>query len=214
MEPATPKLRIPLFPLNVVLLPGNPLPLHIFESRYKQMIRTVVEQSAPFGVVRARDDGIFRVGCTAMVVRIVKAYEDGRMDIATVGQMPFRIEELHHDMPYLAATVQPLADDPQPGPAKITGELRKLFESCYRLAHGAAPADISLWPENDPEHSFAYQLAPELPLDLDALQELLEIRTETERRSRLVEQLGALLPRLVRISQMREKTGANGHGLN
>jgi Lon protease-like protein len=174
----------------------------------------VVEQNAPFGVVRARNDGIFRVGCTAVVERIVKAYEDGRMDIATTGQMPFRIDELHRDMPYLAATVQPLGDDPQPGPAKITSDLRALFEHCYRLAHGAEPPDISSSQTNDPERPYTYQLAAELPLELDALQELLEIRTEAERRSRLLEQLGALFPRLVRIAQMREKTGANGHGLN
>lgn len=212
MEPS--KLRIPLFPLNVVLLPGSPLPLHIFELRYKQMIRTVVEQNAPFGVVRARDDGIFRIGCTAVVERIVKAYDDGRMDIATVGQMPFRIDELHRDMPYLAATVQPLEDDPQPSPAKITSDLRALFENCYRLAHRNEPPDISSEQESDPERPFAYRLAAELPLDLDALQELLEIRTEAERRSRLLERLSALFPRLVRIAQMRKKTGANGHGLN
>lgn len=214
MEPSTAKLRIPLFPLNVVLLPGSPLPLHIFEPRYKQMIRTVVEQNAPFGVVRARDDGIFRVGCTAVVERIVKEYEDGRMDIATAGRVPFRIEELHRDMPYLAATVWPLGDDPQPGPAKITSDLRAMFENCHRLAHGAEPPELSPSQESDPEHPFAYRLAAELPLDLDALQVLLEIRTEAERRSRLLEQLSALFPRLVRIAQMRKKTGANGHGLN
>jgi Lon protease-like protein len=206
-------LRIPLFPLNVVLFPGIPLPLHIFEPRYKLMIGKAVEQDAPFGVVRAQDDGIFRVGCTASVVRIVKTYEDGRMDIVTMGQKPFRIQEVHQEKSYLEATVDLLADDAQPGPSKVTGELRTLFEECYRLVHGEA-AEASAMPDDDPERPFAYQLASELPLEADALQQLLELRAESLRRSRLAEQLKELLPQLARISHMRDKTAGNGHGLN
>ena len=206
-------LRIPLFPLNVVLFPAIPLPLHIFEPRYKLMIGKAVEQDAPFGVVRAQDDGIFRVGCTASVVRIVKTYEDGRMDIVAMGQKPFRIQEVHQEKSYLEATVDLLADDAQPGPAKVTGELRSLFEECYRLVHGEA-AETSAMPDDDPERPFAYQLASELPLQADALQQLLELRAESERRSRLAEQLKELLPQLVRISHLRDKTAGNGHGLN
>jgi Lon protease-like protein len=208
------QLRIPLFPLNVVLFPGITLPLHIFEPRYKLMIGKAVQQDAPFGVVRAHDDGIFRVGCTASVVRIVKTYEDGRMDIVTMGQKPFRIQEVHQDKSYLEATVDLLADDAQPGPAEVTGELRALFEDCYRLVHGAEVADTSAMPEDDPERPFAYQLASELPLDTDALQQLLELRAESARRSRLAEHLKELLPQLARISHMRDKTPGNGHGLN
>jgi Lon protease-like protein len=206
-------LRIALFPLNVVLFPGIPLPLHIFEPRYKLMIGKAVEQDAPFGVVRAQDDGIFRVGCTASVVRIVKTYEDGRMDIVTMGQKPFRIQEVHQEKSYLEATVDLLADDAQPGPAKVTGELRTLFEECYQLVHGEA-AETSAMPDDDPERPFAYQLASELPLEADVLQQLLELRAESERRSRLAEQLKELLPQLARISHMRDKTAGNGHGLS
>jgi len=209
-----PSLRIPIFPLNVVLLPGQTLPLHIFEPRYKLMVGTVMKNGAPFGVVRVREDAIFRVGCTANVVEIVNTYEDGRMDIATMGRTAFRILDIHNDMPYLEATIDPLADNLEPGPAQVTADLRSLFEDCYRLAHRTTPPDISASIENDSEAPFTYQLAAKLPLDLDALQALLEIRDESGRRRRLVEQLTELRTQLVRIAQMRDKTAGNGHGLN
>ncbi len=163
-------------------------------------------------MVRARENGVFRVGCTAKVVQIVKAYEDGRMDIHTVGQTPFRIREVHRDLAYFEATVELLADDTEPGLATVTSELQALFAQCYVLAHGDEAAGA--WPENDPERPLAYQLAAELPLHPDALQQLLELRAEAERRSRLVEQLKELLPQLARMVHMRDKTAGNGHGLN
>ena len=133
-------LRIPLFPLDVVLLPRKSLPLHIFEPRYKLMIGNAVEQDAPFGVVRGlqveppavsstrlpKGDAIARVGCTARVVRVIKTYDDGRMDIATVGERVFRIREVHDDKAYLEATVDIEADDMQPGPPEVTAKLRTL----------------------------------------------------------------------------------------
>jgi Lon protease-like protein len=196
-------LRIPLFPLDVVLLPKKPLPLHIFEPRYKLMIRNAVEQDAPFGIVRGlqvepapvssprlpRGDGIARVGCTARVVRVIRTYDDGRMDIATVGERVFRIREVHDDKPYLEATVDIEPDDIQPGPAEVTAKLRTLFENCQRLIHGSAGPEASWWPEDNAESSLAYELAGELPLDLDTLQELLEMRSEAARRSLLAEQI-------------------------
>src|SRR6202022_2712334 len=86
--------RISLFPLNVVLLPGAILPLHIFEPRYRQMVRGCLEQKCEFGVLLALPKGIVRVGCTAEVTEVVKRYNDGRMDITTVGPSPFGIRGL------------------------------------------------------------------------------------------------------------------------
>jgi hypothetical protein len=106
-----PLVRIPLFPLNMVLFPGNSLPLHIFEDRYKQMIRRSMDDRTPFGIVLATDDGLARIGCTAEVVQLLKTYDDGRMDIETVGLFPFRINEIHQENPLVEATVEPLEDD-------------------------------------------------------------------------------------------------------
>ena len=86
--------RIPLFPLNVVLLPGAALPLHIFEPRYRQMIRQCLENKTEFGLLLSLPKGIVRVGCSAEIIDVVKRYNDGRYDIITVGRSPFRIVEL------------------------------------------------------------------------------------------------------------------------
>ena len=234
-------LRIPLFPLDVVLLPKKSLPLHIFEPRYKLMIRNAVEQDAPFGVVRGhllrglqvepgpvsrgpqvepptvsstrlpKGDGIARVGCTARVVRVIKTYDDGRMDIATVGETVFRIRDVHDDKLYLEATVDIEPDDMQPGPPEVTAELRTLFEKCQRLIHGAGQPEASWWPEDHAESSLAYELAGELPLDLDTLQDLLEMRNEAARRGRLAEELRQVLPQLARIVHVRKVSTGNGH---
>src|SRR5579864_4357368 len=86
--------RIPLFPLNVVLLPGAALPLHIFEPRYRGMVKDCLEEKTRFGVLLALDNGVARVGCTAEIIKVVQRYNDGRMDILTVGREPFRVVEL------------------------------------------------------------------------------------------------------------------------
>src|SRR5258707_1321144 len=96
---------IPLFPLNVVLFPRTPLPLHIFEDRYKQMIADVLEDKSEFGVVLAGEKGICNTGCTAAVEKVLERYPDGRMDLLTVGRRRFEIIGLDDDKPYLRAEV-------------------------------------------------------------------------------------------------------------
>jgi Lon protease-like protein len=87
-------MKIPLFPLDLVLFPGVPLPLHIFEPRYRQMAAECLATSAPFGIVRARPEGLAVIGCTARIVRILHRYPDGRSDILTQGIDRFEIEQL------------------------------------------------------------------------------------------------------------------------
>jgi Lon protease-like protein len=202
--------RIPLFPLNVVLFPGKALPLYIFEPRYKLMMREVMNAQGSFGVLLAREHDMATVGCTAVVDRMIRTYADGRMDILAVGQTPYRIHEVHDEKAYLEGTVDLLPEDLQPGPPEVAQELQTLFTDCHLLLHGTPPSSV----EEEPGTSLAYKLAGELPLDLDALQELLEMRVERERRHKLVERLNHLLPQLVQIQQMRSKTTDNGHGPN
>ncbi|HEX7287753.1 MAG TPA: LON peptidase substrate-binding domain-containing protein, partial [Candidatus Angelobacter sp.] len=92
---------LPIFPLDLVLFPGAPLPLHIFEPRYKEMIAECLEQKKVFGMVRAKENAVAEVGCTAAIVNVIKQYEDGRMDIAARGKQRFSILELNHDRPFL-----------------------------------------------------------------------------------------------------------------
>src|ERR1700740_2272507 len=81
-------VRLPLFPLNVVLLPGADLPLHIFEPRYRQMVKSCLENKTEFGMLLSLPKGVARVGCTAEILEVVKRYPDGRMDILTIGRSP------------------------------------------------------------------------------------------------------------------------------
>ena len=91
---------IPLFPLNVVLMPGAPLPLHIFEDRYKQMVNECLEQESEFGMVFADESGTRDVGCTARIVELVERYEDGRMLILVEGSRRFRLNNVLTGKPY------------------------------------------------------------------------------------------------------------------
>ena len=101
-----------LFPLEVVLFPGAPLPLHIFEPRYKEMISECLEQKRPFGMVRAQKDSLAEVGCTAVILNVFKKYEDGRLDIATQGKQRFEIVQLNQERAFLQGEVILFEDDP------------------------------------------------------------------------------------------------------
>ncbi len=93
---------LPLFPLDLVLLPGVPLPLHIFEPRYKEMISECLEQKRPFGVVRAKEEeGVAEIGCTAEIITVTKEYPDGKMDIVTQGRERFEVMEINQERSFL-----------------------------------------------------------------------------------------------------------------
>jgi ATP-dependent Lon protease len=203
--------RIPLFPLTVVLLPGMTLPLHIFEQRYKRMMKTVIDEEIPFGVVLARENGIATVGCTAQVRRVARTYPDGRMDVITLGEAAYRVRAVHKDKEYLEATVDMMPEDLQPGPAATAEELITLFTDCHLLLHGSPPGEINF--DDRADGLLAYRIASELPLELETLQELLEMRVEAERRLKLISRLNQLLPQLIQIQQIRTKS-ATSHGPN
>ena len=103
---------IPLFPLDVVLFPGVPLPLHIFEPRYKEMIGECLAQNRTFGVVRALEQGLAEVGCTAEIVTVVKKYADGRLDLVTEGRQRFELLSVNQDRSYLQGEVLMIEDEP------------------------------------------------------------------------------------------------------
>src|SRR5205807_2257775 len=103
---------LPLFPLDVVLFPGTPLPLHIFEPRYKEMIGECRANQAPFGVVRALEEGIAEIGCTAEVISVVKEYPDGRLDLVAQGRDRFEILAINRERSFLQAEVLLIPDEP------------------------------------------------------------------------------------------------------
>ncbi|MCL4522902.1 MAG: LON peptidase substrate-binding domain-containing protein [Acidobacteria bacterium] len=199
--------RIPIFLLDVVLFPGIPLPLHIFEERYKLMVHECMEQRREFGVVMTRGDGVAAVGCTAAILQIVKQYPDGRMDILTVGRTRFHMNDVFDEKPYLEAAVEYLEDDLVPEGQPAPRQLLQLFEQCFSILHGRAPQ------MEIPQGSIpiAFLIASELPLDLEYKQELLEQRSEVERQANLREKLEKWLPELEQLDRIKRRAGGNGH---
>src|SRR5580658_2096192 len=122
--------RIPLFPLDIVLFPGQAVPLHIFEPRYRQMTRHCLDEQSPFGIVCASGATLAQTGCSAMIVKILKEYEDGRSDILTAGQNAFLLVRTHDEKPYPEADVEYLEEDFIGVDAAVSSHLEQLFNQC------------------------------------------------------------------------------------
>src|SRR5207245_2669330 len=202
--------RIPLFPLNVVLLPGAELPLHIFEPRYRAMVKECLEQKSEFGMLLSLTDGVARVGCTAEILEVAKRYPDGRMDILSVGRAPLRVVELLTENPLLEGHVDYLEDRESPGNPRVQRELVALFEACHTLIFDDYPKNL----EGASTEELSYLIAATLPMDLLWKQQILELRSEPERQERLVAYLREWAPHLQKKEAMRQRAGGNGHGLN
>jgi Lon protease-like protein len=195
---------LPIFPLELVLLPGVPLPLHIFEPRYKEMIAECLEQKKPFGVVRASSEGVADIGCTAEIMAVTKKYDDGRMDILARGVDRFEVIEVNEDRPFLQAEIAVVQDDDEdvedePGKpaAEIVTHAVRLHAEIAELA-GAEPTG----PDEHGRH-LSFLLAGSLPLDLDFKQSLLSTLSEAKRLQAVVGYLEAVLPALRRASKAR-----------
>ena len=197
---------LPLFPLDVVLLPGVPLPLHIFEPRYKEMIAECLAQKRPFGVVRAQDEGVAEVGCTAEILTVTKEYVDGKMDIVTQGRERFEVMQINQERSFLQAEVLYFQDEPGSATKQEVDQALRLHNEILSLA-GAEPEQASA--AEDPQLSF--HLAGVLPLDLDFKQTLLGMKSEAERLRGIIAYFEALLPNLRRTMHVRHKAGGNGH---
>ena len=202
--------RLALFPLNVVLFPGEPLPLHIFEPRYRHMVRECLDRKVPFGVLLALSDGVARVGCTAEILEVTKRYEDGRMDILTVGRQRFRIVDLFTDDPLLEGTVDYLMDDDSSPDPRRRKDLIELYEVCHTLLFSGMPRNLE---ESQPE-LISFAISSVLPIDLLWKQQILELRSEAERQERLLGYLREWVPHLQQVETLRHRTAGDGHGLN
>jgi Lon protease-like protein len=199
--------RIPLFPLSIVLFPGQAVPLHIFEQRYRVMTRHCIETQSPFGIVFAQEQNIAEFGCTALIVKTLKEYEDGRSDILTAGQSAFRLLRSYDDKAYTEADVEYLEEDFAGVDAAISAQLEQLFNQCHRILYGEDAPRF----ETEGSISLAYHVASELPVDVAFRQTLLEERSEAERQRRLLDRLTDWYPQLERRERVQGKAAGNGH---
>ena len=202
--------RIPLFPLNVVLLPGEQLPLHIFEPRYRRMVHECLEANSPFGMLLALQDGVVRVGCTAEIELVTKRYDDGRMDILSIGRRPFRVVELFEGDPLLEGAVDYLEDKDSQVDVQMQQELVNLYETCYTLVFSGMPHQL----DSTLSTSLSFSIAKTLPIDLMRKQKILELRSEQERRERLVRYLREWALHLQKVGTLRARSAGNGSSLN
>jgi Lon protease-like protein len=202
-----PSRLLPLFPLQVVVFPGSPLPLHIFEERYKEMVGDAIRDNSEFGIVLAREDGIVNAGCTVVVEKLTEMHPDGRMDILTRGRRRFQILSLNEEKSYLQAEVEFFDDeDFRPPPAELKQEALTHFSALREL--GAA-REISEPDEKDPQLSF--HLAQAIP-DVNFLSTLLRQRSETGRLRELNHFLEQYIPRQRAIERLRALAPTNGYG--
>jgi Lon protease-like protein len=197
---------LPLFPLDLVLLPGAPLPLHIFEPRYKEMINECLEHKRSFGIVRTKEEGFVNVGCTAEIINVLKTYADGRMNILTEGQKRFEVLQVNQERSFLQAEVFYLVDEDE-SDVPLAAEQEKavrLHSEIMQLA-GAQPEKTEI------TDGLAYRLAGSLPFDPDFQQALLEMNSEADRIRAVISFFERILPMLQRNAMAKRRAGGNGH---
>jgi len=196
---------LPLFPLDLVLFPNVAMPLHIFEPRYKEMIGELLQSKEKFGVVRATEQGVASVGCTADIVAVTKQYEDGRMDIVTEGRDRFEVMDINTERNFYRGEVLYFGDEPEPPAKDKNARLIKVHAEALTLLGATAEAP----PADAKELSF--MIAGAMPFDLDFKQTLLAMRSEAKRVEAVLEYYETILPSLRRAVKARRKSGGNGH---
>jgi ATP-dependent Lon protease len=193
---------LPLFPLRLVLLPGAPVSLHIFEERYKQMIGQAIERKTEFGIVLAHEQGIVNTGCTALVQEVTQKYDDGRMDIEALGRRRFEVLSLNEEKEYLQGAVEFFEDDDeQPPPVDLLARIT----ADYERLRGA---------EEEPDFGSGSKLSFRVARILDDInvqQTMLGLRSETARLKQLAGFLPAYVSRVKDTARMRDLARGNGH---
>jgi Lon protease-like protein len=195
--------RFPLFPLGIVLLPSEIVPLHIFEERYKLMIGECVEQSTEFGIVWLGDEGLRDVGCTARVAQVLERMEDGRMHILAQGGRPFRLMRKIDDMPYPAGDVEML-EDLDDGDEGLVVEAREAYADLVERVTDARPGVDEL------DGLGAYGMAATIELAAAPKQALLEERSEDKRLKTVGDLFATALDRIENAEEAQERAKSNG----
>lgn len=203
--------RIPLFPLEVVLMPQIPLPLHIFEERYKLMIGECLAQDREFGVVYFDGSKVRKVGCTAKITSVLKRYDDGRMDIVMRGKKRFVLKKISNEKPYLQGHVTYFDDEGEEYTEETDRAARegiRLLRRVYGLMRKELTVDEV--PERDLQ-TLSFVIAGNQGFTLDEKQKLLEMTSTSERLSACVECLKEVLQRMKIGEEVKKIISGNGN---
>jgi Lon protease-like protein len=194
----------PLFPLGIVALPHEYVPLHIFEERYRTMIGECLERESEFGIVWQDEEGAKPVGCACEITEVLERMDDGRMNIVTRGTRPFRLVEEQDDLPYPAGTIEFLADDPEEPDVDATASARDAYAELVEQA-----TDKRLAPEELGAMD-SYAMAATVDFGLDAKQGLLDLRSENARLRLVLRLFRAATKRLDFIERAQARARSNG----
>jgi ATP-dependent Lon protease len=198
--------ELPIFPLELVLYPGETIPLHIFEPKYKAMVRECLSGDRSFGVLLVDGGELSEVGCIAQIREILKQYPDGRLDISVEGRERFRVEEIDREHEFMRARVMVLEDT---GDAVDRSVQQRVIAQHMRLLELAGrEVSPSVYEGVD---RVSFLIARNAGLTLTQKQSILEIPSETDRISYLVSFLESFIPHVERIDTLRKKVGSNGH---
>jgi Lon protease-like protein len=196
--------RFPLFPLGLVLLPGEIVPLHIFEERYKRMIGECLDEKREFGILWLAEDELKEVGCAARITRVLERFEDGRLNILAEGTTPFRMERRIGDMAYPAGDVVLLDDDPASDDEALD-RARTTYADLVEEVTDSRPEPEAL------SDLGAYGMAATVDITPAAKQALLELRSEPARLEQLEGLFGEALRRIRTAARVAEQASGNGH---
>ena len=196
--------EIGLFPLGLVLLPTEQVPLHIFEPRYRELVEECLDEGKPFGLIFADDDGLREIGTLATVVEVTDRFDDGRLNIVVEGGGRFHLAELTEGRSFHTGTIAPIDDRDDPPSPK---DVRRGLELLAKLVD-LTGADVEVPDETVEQPSFAlasrFELAPDLKL------ELLEETSERVRLVRLCEILETVAAAVERQREIAERAATNG----
>jgi Lon protease-like protein len=195
----------PLFPLGLVALPGELIPLHVFEDRYKALVARCLDEPTEFGILCSDDDGTRATGCACEIAEVLERFDDGRINLVARGTRPFHLEAEQSDLPYPAGAVRFLdddaADDPEPD---LLAEVHEAYAELVRQATDRTP-DLE-----DIAGMTAYAMAGTVEFAVEAKQHLLEARSETARLEQLLRLLRGALRRLDFIERAQAVARSNG----
>jgi Lon protease-like protein len=198
------EVEFPLFPLQTVALPGELIPLHIFEERYKTMINECLEAEREFGIVWLSDDGLRQVGCAARIEQVLERMEDGRMNILARGTRPFRVLERQAHLPYPAGVIEFVEDRDEGLDRKLADSARQAYAELVKRATDREPDDGEL------AGMGAYAMAATVDFGLDAKQGLLDLRSENARLRLVTRLFRAAMKRLDLVDRAQERARSNG----
>ena len=196
--------EFPLFPLGLVALPGELVPLHIFEERYKTMMAECLESETEFGIVWMSDDGLRDIGCACEIEQVLERMDDGRMNLLTRGTRPFRVLERQGHLPYPAGVVEFVEDDVDEPDDELAGDARAAYADLVKRATDREPEDAEL------DQMSAYDMAATVDFGLDAKQGLLDLRSENARLQLVTRLFRAATKRLDFVDRAQARARSNG----